>query len=64
MSKVVIKLVDENEKFDKVKLVKPNITFNRADLMYGEKFGLLEVQNSGRTAAKHFVGIRACHWMT
>lgn len=47
MSKVVIKFVDENEKFDKVKLVKPNITFNRADLMYGEKFGLLEVQNSG-----------------
>lgn len=41
--KVIIRLVDEDSKFDKVKLVEPNIKHNRCDIRYGKDFKLLEI---------------------
>ena len=44
MLKINIKLVDEKEKFEKIKLVKPNIIFNRADIKFEGNFELLEIE--------------------
>ena len=48
-TKVDIKIVDENSKFEKVKLVKPNIKFNRCDIRYGNDFELLEIKYDDKT---------------
>ena len=44
-----IKLVDKNEKFEKVKLVKPHISFNRADIKFEGDFELLEIEYKSQT---------------
>ena len=51
-----IRLVDEKEKFEKIKLVKPHISFNRADIKFEGKFELLEIKYKSkiRYIAFHF----------
>ena len=44
-----IKLVDEKEKFEKVKLVKPHIIFNRLDVKFEKNFELLEINYKKKT---------------
>lgn len=49
MSKINIKLVNEQEKFEKVNLVKPNIAFNRLDIKFEKDFELLEINYKSQT---------------
>lgn len=48
MSKLKIELVDEKEKYEKVKLVEPNIIFNRADIKYEGNFELLKIEYNSK----------------
>lgn len=43
-NRIKISLVDQNEKYEKVKLVKPNIIYNRFDIKYSGDFDVLKVQ--------------------
>lgn len=45
--KVEISIVDEKEKFEKVKLVEPNIIYNRFDIKYGGSFDVLKIVYNG-----------------
>ena len=42
--KIKIDLVNKEEKYQKIKLVKPNILFNRADIKFNNDFELLQIQ--------------------
>lgn len=44
MYKIKIELVDKEEKYQKIKLVKPNILFNRTDIKFNNNFELLKIQ--------------------
>ena len=44
MHKIKIDLVNKEEKYQKIKLVKPNILFNRADIKFNNDFELLQIQ--------------------
>ncbi len=44
---VKISIVDEKEKYEKVKLVKPNIIYNRFDIKYNGSFDVLKIEYNG-----------------
>ena len=46
---IQIKLVDDFEKFEKIKNVKPNIIYNRFDIKFGNDFQLLEINFNNKT---------------
>lgn len=49
LNKPKIKLINNNDKFEKVKLVKPHINFNRLDIKFNKDFELLEIQYKKQT---------------
>lgn len=44
MQEIKIELIEDNSKFEKVKLVEPNIKHNRCDIRYGKDFELIEIR--------------------
>ncbi len=47
MGRVQIELIKDDSKYEKVKLVVPNIKFNRCDICYGKDFELLKINYEG-----------------
>ena len=57
-----IKYIDENLKFEKVKLVEPNIKWNRCDIRYGKDFKLLEIKYEKQTKyISYYIEGSTCH---
>ena len=48
-NRIKISLVSQKEKYEKVKLVKPNIIYNRFDIKYSGDFDVLKVEYKGKT---------------